>query len=86
MGTVVRLGERKEDNSIITPLQLLDIVKEEIESGEAPVTGLLIIGVSSEVDGDNLYTYRCRLDIDKEQSILANRLLLTQLKRLGLYD
>jgi hypothetical protein len=87
MSKVVRLGEVKEDNHIITPLQLLDMIREDIESGEVKIDSLHIIGVHTKEDGtDLLTTYRCRLTPDKEQSILANKLLLVQLKRLELVN
>jgi hypothetical protein len=69
MGDIKYLGEQKDDNTLVPPSRLMEMVQEEID--RAPVKGLHVIIIREDDDGLHTETFRCGLDRYIEEAIIA---------------
>lgn len=68
-----RVG-RLTDNAAVTPLDLLKTVIDDIESGETPCDGLLIITVKRNEDSSMKVTrYRANIKREAEIALLGSQ-------------
>lgn len=70
------IGERTGDNMQVTPLQLLDMIREEIERGddpvEGPIKGMLAIIVREDEQGTlHMDRFRCQLPKFVEIAVIS---------------
>lgn len=77
---VVNLAEIKGDNTLLTPVQLLDIIKKDLE-GLPHASGMYAIIIETEGKNKTLSTYRAGLEIDFEHVMLSQKLFELQIKR-----
>ena len=83
MGSVTHIGTKTGQNEQITPIQLLELARADIESGELNPVRMLIYIVEEKDTDDVISTYRSNLPVDKEQCLLANQLFKLQWKRVS---
>jgi hypothetical protein len=81
MGNVTHIGVHTGDNQTITPTQLLDLARADIESQERAPTSMIIYMIEKDGTDDTVYTYRSNLTIDKEQCLMSNQLFKLQWRR-----
>lgn len=58
---VINLAEMMNDNTMITPIQLLDMVRGEIEDGTINPNKLVILALDTEEDEWDWTRYACNI-------------------------
>ena len=78
MGSISHIGLKTGDNHTITPIQLLELARADVESKERTPTSMIIYMIEQDGTDDTVYTYRSNLTADKEQCVIANQLFKLQ--------
>jgi hypothetical protein len=72
MSRVTYLGEVTGDNMQVTPDQLLDMIRADLDGGEHPIKGLFAVVVREAPDGTlHLDNYRCQLPKFVEVAVIT---------------